>query len=128
MGLEGVLLVRRAKPPLVGEWSLPGGAVELGETLAEALVREIAEETGVQVRVGPLLDVLDRIHLDDGTRVEYHYVLLDYLCTPVGGELRAGSDAAAARWVAPDRLSDYQLGDAAVAIVAKALEWAGREG
>src|SRR5512140_3693988 len=92
-----VLLVQRGQPPLLGEWSLPGGAVEVGETLAAAIQREVFEETGLVVAVGPIVEVLDRMHADVDGRVEYHYVLVDYLCSVAGGQLRADSDAADAR-------------------------------
>ena len=81
-----VLLVKRAQAPLKGEWSLPGGAVEVGETLSAAVQREVLEETGLVVSVGPIVEVLDRIHTDGDGRVEYHYVLIDYACTVVGGD------------------------------------------
>jgi mutator protein MutT len=83
-----VLLVKRGREPLAGQWSLPGGAVEVGETLEECLVRELREETGLDVEVGPVIEVFDRITRDDEGRVEYHFVLVDYLCWPIGGELR----------------------------------------
>ncbi len=118
---EGVLLVRRGQPPLMGEWSLPGGAVETGETVAAALLREVREETGLNVHVGPLLGVFDRIHHDDQGRVEYHYVLIDFLCTAVGGTLRAGSDTADALWALPSELSDYGLSESAIAVVQKGI-------
>src|SRR4051812_12924157 len=76
-----VVIVKRSHEPLKGEWSLPGGTVEVGETLAEALVREVREETGLDVAVGPLIEVLDRVHRADDGRIEYHFVLLDYRCT-----------------------------------------------
>jgi ADP-ribose pyrophosphatase YjhB (NUDIX family) len=93
-----VLLVRRGTEPLKGHWSLPGGLLELGETLAEGVVREIGEETGLTVEPLEMIELLDRIHRD-GARVQYHYVIADYLCRVVGGALQAGSDADAVRWV-----------------------------
>jgi ADP-ribose pyrophosphatase YjhB (NUDIX family) len=92
---RGVVLVRRSQAPLAGRWSLPGGRVELGETARRAVRREIEEETGLKVVVGPLLAVVDRIHRDRSGRVAYHYVVADYLCRRRGGTLRAGSDASA---------------------------------
>lgn len=116
-----VVLVKRAHEPLKGEWSLPGGAVELGETLAEALAREVYEETGLDVRVGPVIEVLDRVHRGTDGRVEYHFILIDYLCTPNGGDLGAGSDAAEVCWASVDDLASYRLADPATAVIAKAL-------
>ena len=126
VGPAGVVLVRRGQPPLLGEWSLPGGAIEIGEATADAVRREVREETGLEVEVGPLLDVFDRVHLDGEGRVEYHYVLLDYLCRSAGGTLTCGSDAADARWVRQADLPAYALPDAARAVVAKGLEFASR--
>ena len=96
---DQVLLVKRGHPPSQGLWSLPGGAVELGESLPAALAREVREETGLSVRVGPLLGVFERLLKDDQGRLEYHYVLLDYLCWADLAAPRAGDDAAEARWV-----------------------------
>ncbi len=104
-----VLLVERAAEPLKGRWTLPGGVVELGETLEAALVRELQEETGLEVRVLELVEVLDRITPDDAQRVRYHYVLLDYLCEPSAGEARAGSDVAAVAWVPPEEFAAYDV-------------------
>jgi len=115
-----VLLVRRAHEPLKGEWSLPGGAVELGETLAQALAREVREETGLEVRVGPVVEVLDRVHRAADGRIEYHYVLVDYLCAPIGGRLAASSDADDACWADVDDLAAYRLAAPAPDVVAKA--------
>jgi 8-oxo-dGTP diphosphatase len=93
-----VLLVRRGTEPLKGEWSLPGGVLELGESLLSGVVREVLEETGLTVEPLELLELLDRIHRV-GERVRYHYVIADYLCRVAGGELNAASDADAVRWV-----------------------------
>jgi 8-oxo-dGTP diphosphatase len=105
-----VLLIRRGHEPLKGHWSLPGGLVELGESLASAVVREVREETGLTVEPLELIELLDRIQRE-GERVRYHYVIADYLCRVAGGRLQAASDADAARWVEwkernqPDALS-----------------------
>jgi ADP-ribose pyrophosphatase YjhB (NUDIX family) len=93
-----VLLVQRGTEPARGQWSLPGGLVEVGESLTAAVAREVQEETGLVVEPVELIELLDRIYRE-GDRVRYHYVIADYLCRVTGGELRAGSDAAQARWV-----------------------------
>jgi mutator protein MutT len=93
-----VLLVRRGSEPLKGQWTLPGGVLEVGETLAAAVAREVREETGLEVEPLELVEILDRIHRQ-GERVRFHYVIADYLCRVTGGELRAASDAEAVRWV-----------------------------
>jgi len=93
-----VLLVRRGREPLKGQWSLPGGLLEVGESLVEGVIREVGEETGLQVAPIELIELLDRIHRE-GNRVRYHYVIADYLCRVTGGNLQAASDADEARWV-----------------------------
>ena len=93
-----VLLVKRGREPLKGQWSLPGGLLEIGESLEAGVVREVAEETGLLVQPVELIELLDRIHRE-GNRVRYHYVIADYLCRVTGGALQAGSDADAVRWV-----------------------------
>ena len=117
-----VVLVRRRFEPLAGQWSLPGGSLELGETLERGAAREALEETGLQVEVGPIVEVFDRIMLDEERRVRYHFVLVDYLCRPVGGVLQAGSDADDAVLVAPASLGAYDLTEKATAVIARALE------
>ena len=111
-----VLLIRRGKEPLRGRWVVPGGTVELGETLEQALVREIQEETGLLVRPRQVVAVFDRIQRV-ADRVDYHYVIVDYLCDYVAGEARAGSDAEAVALVAPADLPAYDLPEKALEVV-----------
>jgi 8-oxo-dGTP diphosphatase len=119
-----VVLVKRRFEPLAGQWSIPGGAVETGETLEACLIREMTEETGFVVEVGPVVEVLDRITRDEQGRVLYHFVLIDYLCRPVGGELRAGSDVAEAVLAEPSELPQYALTEKALSVIERALEMA----
>jgi len=119
-----VVLIKRGVEPLKGHWSLPGGAVELGETLEAAIAREVLEETALHVDVGPVIEVFDRITVDDERKVRYHYVLVDYLCRLVGGELRAGGDVDDARVVDPAELTQYNLTVKAAAVIERALELA----
>ena len=116
-----VLLIRRRYEPLKGQWSLPGGAVEVGEPLERAVAREMLEETGLVVDVGPVIEVFDRIMRDDAKRVRYHFVLIDYLCWPNGGELRAGSDVDDAIWADPEQLGPYSLTEKATSVIQRAL-------
>ena len=119
-----VVLIKRRYPPLQGEWSLPGGGVEIGETLEAAVAREMLEETGLEVVVGPVIEVFDRIMRDDEHRVRYHYVLIDYLCWPIAGDLRAGSDVDAAILVEPADLPAYKLTVKATAVIERGLQLA----
>lgn len=119
---ERVLLVKRGSPPLQGEWSLPGGMVELGETLRAAAEREAREETGLIVGAGKVLEVLDRIIPGKDSAPQYHYVLIDFLCRLQGGELRAGGDAADICWVREDELARYKLEQTAVEVIRKAFQ------
>lgn len=104
-----VLLTLRMNEPSRGRWSLPGGVVELGETVEDALTREVQEETGILARPEKLLTVYDSIVKDDEGRVRYHYVLCEHLCTLLGGELRASSDVGQARWVPVDELDSLEM-------------------
>ena len=116
-----VALIRRRYEPLKGHWSLPGGTVEVGEALEAALRREMVEETGLVVEVGPVIEVFDRIVRDEQQRVRYHFVLIDYLCCPSGGALQAGSDVDAAIWADPATLSDYALTEKATSVIHRGL-------
>ena len=116
------LLIRRGQPPLLGEWSLPGGVLECGETLRDAAIREAHEETGLVVEVGEMLGVYERVIRSDDGRVRYHYVLIDFLCRAVAGELKAGSDAAEAGWFSREELPALRLAYDADDVVRKGLE------
>jgi 8-oxo-dGTP diphosphatase len=116
-----VLLVRRANPPLQGEWSLPGGALELGEKLRDGIAREVKEETGLEVEVGPVLDVVDSIFPDGDGRPQYHYVLIDYVCHLHTGTPVTGSDASELRWARLDELSELGLRQVTIDIIRKAF-------
>ena len=116
-----VVLVKRGSPPLQGHWSLPGGVVELGETLRAAAEREACEETGLMVKAGEVLEVLDRIIPGENNVPQYHYVLIDFLCTVTGGELRAGGDAADVCWAGESDLAQFKLEQPALAVINKAL-------
>jgi mutator protein MutT len=127
VGVGGVIvkdgkavIVKRANDPYKGQWSIPGGRVELGESLAEAVRREMYEETGLEVQVGPLIDVFERLQREDG-RVRYHFVIIDYLCTAVGGALSAGDDAEDAAWVTSEELERYDIRESAVRVIRKGL-------
>jgi 8-oxo-dGTP diphosphatase len=119
-----VVLIRRRYEPLAGQWSLPGGTLELGETLESGTAREMLEETGLVVDIGPVIEVFDRIMYDDEKRVRYHFVLVDYLCWPVSGELRAGSDVDEAVFAAPEELAGYGLTKKATAVIERGFELA----
>ena len=120
-----VLLVKRAHHPIQGEWSIPGGVLEVGETVREAAVREAHEETGLIVEASELLGVYDRILRDPERRVQYHYVLIDFLCRRVGGELRAASDAAAVRWFRREELSGLNLPEDTQEVIGKGFQQLG---
>src|SRR5271154_4111913 len=114
-----VVLVKRAHPPLQAEWSIPGGVLEVGELVREAAVREAREETGLIVEPGELLGVYDRVLRDADRRVQYHYVLVDFLCRRVAGDLAAASDAAEVRWFSREELSALRLAEDTLDVIQK---------
>ena len=118
---DRIVLVERAKDPLKGWWSIPGGLIELGERVADAVRREVREETGLEVEPDGLHEIYERlIHEADG-KLEYHYVLLDYVCRVTGGALAASSDASRAAWVSADQLQEYRLTEGTLAVIERAF-------
>ena len=117
-----VVLVKRAHPPIQGQWSIPGGVLEVGEMVRESAIREAREETGLIVEPGELLGVFDRILRDAEKRVQYHYVLIDFLCRRIGGELVAASDAAEVRWFTREELPALNLAEDTLEVIHKGFE------
>jgi len=124
---DRVLLVRRATEPLKGEWSVPGGMLELGEKLRDGVRREALEETGLQVEPGAVLDVFDSIFADKQGRTQYHYVLIDFRCRRLSGEAAAGSDVSEVRWVGEAELAGMRLRETTEQVVRKGLDRAWRD-
>ncbi|HVX65617.1 MAG TPA: NUDIX hydrolase [Bryobacteraceae bacterium] len=116
-----VLLVERGHEPQKGVWSLPGGVVEAGESLRDAVRREVREETGLDVEPVSVAEVFERIMPDRDGRLEYHYVLIDYICNVTGGSLAPASDAARAAWVPRAELSSYRITEGTLDVIEKAL-------
>jgi 8-oxo-dGTP diphosphatase len=119
---EKVLLARRGREPDYGEWSIPGGAVKLGETLKEAVKREVCEEVSLAIRVGEVVEVLERIFHDPEGQVKYHYVLVDFLCEHLSGEEKPSSDALEARWVPISEIPRQRLHGKTKRVIQKAFE------
>jgi ADP-ribose pyrophosphatase YjhB (NUDIX family) len=117
-----VALVKRGHPPLQGKWSIPGGVLEVGERLRKAVVREALEETGLTIEPEELLGVFERVVPDEQGRLRYHYVLIDFLCRRVAGELRAGDDAAEAGWFPRHELPALELARETQEVILKGFE------
>lgn len=115
-----ILLIKRNKPPKPSEWSIPGGAQHLGETMKETAVREVLEETGIEIKNITLIDVVDFIQRDENAKPKYHYSLIDYVAECESGTLKAGDDAGEAKWVSFDDLERYNLWEETIAIIRKA--------
>jgi 8-oxo-dGTP diphosphatase len=119
---DRALIVRRAHEPRKGEWSLPGGLLELGESLADAARREVKEETGLEVVIGPVVETFDRVHRDAAGRIRYHFVIVDFVCWSDDGDPVAGSDAEAIAWVTAAEIDGYGVNAHAKAVLLKGLE------
>ena len=119
---DRVLLVRRGKPPRMDEWSLPGGAQRLGETVEQAALREIKEETNLEIKIVKLIDVVDAIFPDCEGSIEHHYTLIDFVALAPIGEAIAGDDVADVRWVSLDELANYHLWDETVRIISQSKQ------
>ncbi len=121
-----ILLAERGKEPLKGLWSLPGGLLELGESLEDAVRREVCEETGLEVRPAGVLEIFERIMRDANGATEYHYVLLDYVCRITGGALQAGSDVSAVRWASLEQLGSLRITEGTVGVIEKGFREQGK--
>jgi len=115
------LLIKRGSEPLKDQWSIPGGTLELGESIQEGVRRELLEETGIEVRVGELIEVFDRIFRDAAGKIQYHFVIVDYLCEKISGEAKPASDVTDTAWVREEDLWNYKLTEAATRVIRKAF-------
>lgn len=122
---DRVALVKRGHPPLEGKWSIPGGVLEVGETLRKAVVREALEETGLTIEPGELLGVFERVIPDEQGKMRYHYVLIDFLCRRLAGRLAAGDDAAGVGWFRSDQLAGLGLARETEEVILKGFEKSG---
>ncbi len=115
------LIIKRAHEPRKGEWSLPGGLLELGESLQDAARREIKEETGLDIEVGPVIETFDRVHRDPEGKIRYHFVIVDFVCWSAIGHAVPGSDADGVAWVSAEEIDEYKVNDHAKAVVLRGL-------
>ncbi|MGO9012394.1 MAG: NUDIX hydrolase [Bryobacteraceae bacterium] len=120
-----ILMAQRGKQPLKGAWSLPGGALETGESLDAAVRREVREETGLEVKPVKVFEIFERIMRDSRGATEYHYVLIDYICRVTGGELRAGDDACRVEWVRQRDLKELEITEGTLGVIERAFQEAG---
>ncbi|MCC6539676.1 MAG: NUDIX hydrolase [Bryobacterales bacterium] len=119
---DSILLVERGKAPLKGYWSLPGGVLEIGEQLKDAVVREVKEETGLDIAPVAVVEIFERIMRDKTGKPEYHYVLVDYMCKVTGGELRAGDDSRKAEWIKRKDLANLKLTEGTLPVIERTFE------
>ncbi len=123
---ERILMAQRRKPPLVGWWSLPGGALETGELLADAIRREVLEETGLEIEPLGVIEIFERIMRDEAGAPEYHYVLIDYVCRVTGGTLQAGDDVGNVQWTERADLSKLKITEGTLGVIEKAFRERGK--
>jgi len=119
---DRVLLIRRGSAPLKGEWSIPGGMLEIGETIVQGVQREMLEETAIEVKVLDLIEVFERISVEEDGRAKYHFVILDYLCELLRGEPHAASDVTDVSWATEAELAKYSLTATATRVIQKAFK------
>ena len=117
------LIIKRAHEPRKGEWSLPGGLLELGESLQDAARREIKEETSLDIEVGPVIETFDRVHRDEHGKIRYHFVIVDFVCWPDGGEAVPGSDAEGVAWVTAGEIDAYEVNAHAKEVILRGLNY-----
>jgi 8-oxo-dGTP diphosphatase len=122
-----ILLERRGQPPAQNTWALPGGLIEVGEQAEVAIQREIMEECGITVKVGPVLGLFEPVQRDADGRVQYHFLVIDFLATYLAGDLRVGDDAAEVRWVLPQQMAEYHLTAATSEMIQRGLALVGQE-
>ena len=118
---DRILMAQRGKEPLKGWWSLPGGALEIGESLKDAVCREVREETGLEIRPLGVVEIFERIMRDAAGVPEYHYVLIDYMCRATGGTLRPGDDVCSVEWTARKDLPKLQITEGTLGVIEKAF-------
>jgi len=123
---DRILMAQRGKEPLKGWWSLPGGLVETGELLETAVLREVREETGLEIRAAGVVEIFERILRDARGAPEYHYVLIDYMCRVTGGELRAGDDVCAVEWTRRRDLPQLRITEGTLEVIEKAFTGRGQ--
>ncbi|MBI5029636.1 MAG: NUDIX hydrolase [Chloroflexi bacterium] len=119
---NAVLVIRRGNPPRRGDWGIPGGAVELGETWREAAQREVREECGIEIALGDVVDAVDMIFRDDDGRVQYHYTLVDFVADYASGDVHAASDILDARWLPLSEVSTFELPEMTRKVIEKAIK------
>ena len=119
---DRILMAQRGKEPLKGWWSLPGGALEIGESLHDGVCREVREETGLEVVPVRMFEIFERIIRDDSGAPEYHYVLIDYICRVTGGKLFPGDDVCAVEWVRRRELPNFQITEGTLAVIERAFD------
>ena len=117
------LIIKRAHEPRKGEWSLPGGLLELGESLQDAVRREIKEETNLDIEVGPVIETFDRVHRDEDGKIRYHFVIVDFVSWPKGGQAVPGSDADGVAWVTAAEIDEYKVNAHAKAVILRGLNY-----